>query len=535
MTTAIAEIRPQHIMSLEIENYCKIEAVRRDLNGRHVIVEGSNAVGKTSFANAIWQAVGGQDSKLTPEPIRHGERNAKARIVTEDFVIERTWTPKTTKVSVTTKEGGKPPKTPAEFLKSFIGYFAIDPVAFLNLAAREQVDTLLASVGVKPPSADVLKLTGETFEPAVYESAWSYLQRLVADNVGVFYVRRTEIGRQADIKKKALLDQEQVLISVGGKPTTEATDQDAGTLVEELGKLQDQAESRQRLKGEADTAATEVREVRSKIAALVLQEKDFVAKVADLEAKLAKAREDLLAVQSRQKIGAECLADAVADVTRAQDAFDAAPDPSARLLVVREAIRTSEANRKALAKRRSVYEEVERLRAESVVADRRHEDAKKLLEKLRSLQEHLLDGVDLGVTGVAVVDGELRLNSVPFRQGSQAQRLRMAVAVAIRQKPRLRLLRIDQGEQLDAESRQIVFDMADEHDFQVIMTSVVSGQRVVDQNTGEVRYEQVPLSLTFPEEELGEEVAKEEESRKLADELATGISTKSMFNATGLT
>jgi hypothetical protein len=95
---------------------------------------------------------------------------------------------------------------------------------------------------------------------------------------------------------------------------------------------------------------------------------------------------------------------------------------------------------------------------------------------MRNLRLHLLDGADLGVKGLAIGDGELRLNGHPFEQASEAEKTTVACLVAMRQNPALKLMRVDDLEHMGVHSRRILFEMADKYDWQILCAAVVLGQ-----------------------------------------------------------
>jgi hypothetical protein len=489
MTMALA---PLHIVKFQIENFMRIKLLRCEPQGKNLLITGSNGSGKTSCLDAIWVAFTGADSRAIPEPIHRGEKRASIVIETDEFILERRFTPSGGTILVTDRSGSKIAK-PQQFLDALFGGYALDPNAFLQRRPQDQVADVLALAGVEPPIAAVADLTGENFVALVRETAWDYMKRLAGDDTGLFYVRRHKAGIESEIKAKALLDLERELIAAGGAPSAEAADQDCSQLVEELAALDLAADARRAAEKDGADLRAELVAAQSTMAELDGQAKSAADRIAALECELTSLRASLAVTETRIKNGRTTVADIEKDCAAAEKGIAEMPDPSPRIAVVRAAIKTSQATAKALSKRRSLSEQVERLRGESNVSKAKHEASDRLLQSLRSLQDHLLDDLDLGVNGLAVADGELRLDGVPFRQGSQAQRLRVACAVAMRQKPRLRLLRIDQGEQLDTESRRIIADLAKENEFEVIMAAVE--EQEIEGPGGEVIRGPMPLRL----------------------------------------
>jgi energy-coupling factor transporter ATP-binding protein EcfA2 len=82
------------------------------------------------------------------------------------------------------------------------------------------------------------------------------------------------------------------------------------------------------------------------------------------------------------------------------------------------------------------------------------------------------------VPGLGLADGAVTLDGVPFEQASDAEKLKVSVALAMASNPKLRVVRVRDGSLLDAESLQLLGDMADTFDMQVWIEKVSDGERV---------------------------------------------------------
>ena len=134
------------IVSLQAENVKKIRAIEIEPDGSLVVVGGRNGAGKSSVLDSIAYALGGR--ALCPSrPIRNGETAARARVDLGDLVIERTWTEKGTYLSVRTGDGFQAP-SPQAVLDKLVGRLSFDPLAFVAMPPREQVETLRELVGL---------------------------------------------------------------------------------------------------------------------------------------------------------------------------------------------------------------------------------------------------------------------------------------------------------------------------------------------------------------------------------------------------
>lgn len=467
---ATAEGEALYLHRLEIQNFMRIEALDIEANGGSVVISGSNGSGKTSTLDAIWYALHGASARDVPEPVHNGARRAVIRLDLGEMVVERTWSEKgTTKLTVTAADGSAI-RQPQQLLDTLINDYTLDPVAFLSRRPQDQVDDVLAIAGVKPPVEAVEKITDERHAVLAGESAERYLQRLSGDDTGTFFVRRREAHRTLAQKKASLTDQEKELLAIGGPP--EGTDRSASSILTEIQRLQTQQEERRRRQQEADDAAREVRHGKEKTDSLKAGRGILAQKIEELKRQLEKSQAELVGMDDRIAKGDAIVAELAAEHAVSAAAVEEVPDTSRELATCRQQLLTVEKENKALSQRRLVAQQVERLDQEAKNAVNEHELLGAILTELRDLRRHLLDGVDLGVQGLEIGAGELRLNGVPFRQASQAEQIRTAAAVAMRQKPRIRLMRVDDGEHLDSNSRTILIEEAKRHGFQLFMTIV---------------------------------------------------------------
>lgn len=473
---------PLHLTKLLIDNFMRVQALRVDADGKHVILRGENASGKSSVLLGLWTTLSGYSTKAIPEPIRHGADEASVTIELGEYIIERRWDKKGTRLIVTAADGSRV-RAAQDLLNGLLGSYSLDPVAFLSLRPQDQCDHLLLAAGVKPPVKEVRHITGENHDPLPGESAASYLERLSADISGTYFVRRREKHRELDQKRAALEEQRQQLANIGGVLRPEEREFSASDLVQQIEDLQKDADMRRRAESDAADAAREHQKAvdlleqigsemelkRAKVTALDQQ-------IAELQRERARTQEEADRLGERIERGKEVIVELTIEKNAAADAVDGFPDPGPRMLDLRRQLGHVKQSNAALVKRRLAQEQMERLAHEADICQTDHKAMDGVLESLRRLRANLLNGVDLGVSGLEVGLGELRLNGVPFRQASMAEQIRTACAVAFKQNPRLRLLRVDNCEHLDSKSRQLLLELADANGWQVVMATVADGE-----------------------------------------------------------
>lgn len=82
-----------------------------------------------------------------------------------------------------------------------------------------------------------------------------------------------------------------------------------------------------------------------------------------------------------------------------------------------------------------------------------------------------VDGLGFDTDGVT-------FDGVPFKQASSAEQLRVSLGMAIALNPELRVIRIQDGSLLDAESLAMISETAETHDYQVWIETVSNGDGV---------------------------------------------------------
>lgn len=117
-------------------------------HGDLVIIAGRNGAGKSSFIDGITELFDSKGVRVTPKPIKDGEKKAVAQFVDDELGVKvtRTWTKDDGgKLEVHSLDGAKYGK-PAEVLAGLTGGLIFDPVRFLHLDEKKQRDELLAKV-----------------------------------------------------------------------------------------------------------------------------------------------------------------------------------------------------------------------------------------------------------------------------------------------------------------------------------------------------------------------------------------------------
>ena len=89
-----------------------------------------------------------------------------------------------------------------------------------------------------------------------------------------------------------------------------------------------------------------------------------------------------------------------------------------------------------------------------------------MLARQKRIRESIAKA-DMPVKGLTLKENVVYLNDLPFDQASDADKLRVSCAIAMRQNAKLKVLRIRDGSLLDSDSLALLAEMAKERDYQV--------------------------------------------------------------------
>lgn len=478
-------IPPLKIARLEAQNFMRLRAIEVQLDGKSVKFVGRNASGKSSCLLAILAALGKIAGREIPEPILRGEDKATVELDLSDaetgeiiFLVVSKWTENGRDITVRAPDGSRYNR-PQELLDSFLDFACLRPCDWLSHRPQDQIDDVLRICDVPCPVADVQEITGERHEPKAGESAIQYLERLSADESGVYYVRRRDANRDWKLKVAALEEHRGKLAAV---PALNGSDTDMATLTKRRAALEATRKESLALQANVNELANDRQAGANAIAAATRDKaaaetraNNLEVRIAALQQELAAECETIKAAVAKLERDAATLAEVDADMAKAREALAAAPDPSPQIAELDRQIDDHNRNAKARHARETLAELVETLSTESDELCKLHGEAEIKLTRIRALRRNLLNGVNLGVDGLQIGDGELLLKGVTFRQASQAQRLLTALTLMILRNPLARFTELDNSEQLDDESQVIAERFAREHDMQLIEAGVVSG------------------------------------------------------------
>ncbi|SEB95933.1 ATP-binding protein [Bradyrhizobium erythrophlei] len=428
-----AQATPLKILSLDVENMLRVRAVRIKPDGNILELTGRNRQGKSSVIDALWAALGGE--KMIPADPVHDD--AKMGTVIVDigdatglkYRVTRRIKKKddgdwSTSLTIENEDGFRSDK-PQQILNTLIGALSCDPLDFINKKPKEQFDLL------------------KTFVAGVDFDA-------IAKANDTDFDERTRVNRDA----KALRTRSDAIVIDETAPTEQV---DEAALVRELAEAADKNGAVQRFRSEqaarrqraaerdaaAETARQRIAQLQTEIVALTDQVDADETAAAELRLEISEAGDEPLTVDTQEL---------QAKITAARDT-----------------------NAKVAAATRSRTEK-ERLAGEAAALEERSDTLSKAIAARETEKQEAIARAEMPVPGLSFGDGVILLDGHPLAQASQAQKLSLAVAIAMKLQPRLRFLTTKHAALLDDESWAALVRLADEQDLLVIAETVNSSR-----------------------------------------------------------
>lgn len=425
------------IISLQAENIKRLVAVNIAPDGNLVQITGKNGQGKTSVLDAIWWAIAGT-SHIQAAPIRKGATEGVIRLDLGEIKVTRKFRAQdggdyTTSIVVENAEGARYP-SPQTMLDKLLGALTFDPLAFARSDPREQFQALQRFV----PDFDFEKAAAARSE--------------------TFQIR-TATNRQIKEKQATI---EQTPIPEGYNPKLV----DESVLIDQLesahavnGDIEVRKANREKAKGDIKR----MRETAQSYQGALDNHRQHIA---DLQKQAVEKEKEIVATLKKAK-----------DL---QDKLDAAPPlPEAQDTAgIRAALEKAKVDNRKAQEATSLLGRRQALSEELVALEAKASDLTLRIDKLDALRDKAVSSAKMPVPGLTFGDGTVLFNGVPFEQSSDAEQLRVSVAIAMAANPQLRVIRVRDGSLLDEDSMKLLGRMADEQDMQVWVESVDSSGTV---------------------------------------------------------
>jgi hypothetical protein len=406
------------LTSLDVENVLRIRAVHLTLDDDGaLIVEGKNEQGKSSVLRSIEMLLAGGKA-IADDPI-HGDAKT-GKIVgrfgdlstVDHIVVEKVFRRGKSPALKITSPGARY-KTPQSILSALLDTVALDPLKFRGYDDAKKAKTIADLMGFDSSALDAERAR--------------------------IYEERREHNRE-EKKLRAVIEQTSHHKDVGDKEVS------VGELLEQL------------------TAAREHNalgdELDSKLKMWKAKVQQHDAAIAELEESLAASK---IAAAQCEQYAKETMANLARFAPVDEDEIRSQIDNA------------EEHNRQARdnARRKKVVEEWENV---SILCAASEEELAKIDAEIAAARSDASSR--LPVPGLTLSGGAVLYNGKPLSQAGASAELRVSVAIAlaVNQDKRIKLLCLDDAEKLDADNTRLVLTMARDAGFQVIMARVGDGR-----------------------------------------------------------
>lgn len=460
------------IKRLAVENFKRVRVIEIKPGPHATTIGGRNEQGKSSILDAIQAVVGGK--RHSPgKPIRLGEDKGRIELETDDFSIVRRFTDGgKTQLEVMTPEGATY-KKPQAMLDALLGPF-LDPSRFVKMTPKQQRDELLAC-------CDLGDFDLENSEARERKLADDRL--ILGRHVKSLRAQHTENLEELGGKKaiEALPDSPEDADQVAGElKTAEELHGLAVTRVTDLARMnRENIEKTEEAEKGIGTLEETVDTARSAFESFGdIREREMCElnlKLDEREAGLKASHEKGIDLVVDAKDGHEAARKArEAEIHGLKDLHERTKLPDREEILERlKGLQASNAKIADAAKLKA-------LEARLTEAEGKSDEIDSDIHDIRETRSHALMAGKLPVEGLGFADGIVTVGEIPFDQCSSAQKLQVALNIAMATTGKLRFIRMQDGAFLDDEHLELVRKMAEEHDFQVFIERVGDADLIIE-------------------------------------------------------
>lgn len=404
------------IYELTVENIKSIKAIAINPDGNTIFISGKNGAGKSAALDSINMAL--TSRAIGKGVIRDGESTAKISLDLGKYIVERTIKSGKNALLVRSPEGLKY-QSPQKLISTFYNDMCIDPLMFMNLSEKEQVQYICDMIKFK---IDTSKLPID--HDMMTMSEVDQYRKTTFDN-------RTVIGRDARNRKERL-DAVAHITPVENIDIKEIVSR-KDELTTIISEHRSNFERREQIGERIARLTTERDRIESELSGLTEEIHDLDNKIELSDMSITGINDEIKQLQSKIS------------------------------------------NADAINKQASEYEAKLSLEREHFKFQSEYNELTTLLDKIDDLKKETIRHA-IPITGLEF-DDVVRLNGIPVKTLSTSEQWKLAIQIAMVQNPELKIIIIKEGNLLDKDSMKTVCDIAQEHGYQ-IWIEVVSDEPV---------------------------------------------------------
>ncbi|KKL84544.1 hypothetical protein LCGC14_1963660 [marine sediment metagenome] len=407
------------ITNLQIENIKRIKAIDVTPQKDLVVIEGKNKAGKTSLMDSISYLLGGKI--LIPEqPIRTGEKEGYVEANFGDFTISRKWSnPYTSTLKIKTADGSSP-GSPQAWLDEKIGSFALEVAELMNMKKDDRITVFKRITGLK---LDDLKVKYERVQDD---------KRLEARRLEGL---KKELSTLDDLPEKAETENFDALQEERKKKDKENDEYYTKMKDEEI-----KSESLQRYEDELLQINNRINELKLTLEGAEKDKKNVELFIGESEKVIIQIKEE------KEKMPTWDLSEIDERMKKSNDAIEL----------------------------QYKYKRKETLATDVLVLGKEIEGYVVEMDKIKKEKSDRIKNTKLPIEGLEFDGDVIRYNNIEFEECSTAERIEIALAVAVEENPNIRVLLIREGSSLDESAVKRVKKLAKEHNFQIWIETVHS-------------------------------------------------------------
>lgn len=392
------------IRRLFIENVKRVRVVEIIPKGDVIEIAGQNAQGKSSIIDSIIYVLGGKE-EIPTEPIRKGEKSARIVLETDEFTATRSWTANDkTYLTVAANTG----KSPQAFLDSKVNRISFDPVAFMRMKPKEQEALLRQVTGLSTVELEQERLR--------------------------IYEMRTTIGRDVDRLK--------VFRNELGNPVYDLPDEEESVqeLIDRIDSVGRMSESRNKLISKIATAKGDIANSDERIKIKLAQIEELKKEIEGIE----KVKfVNLKRIEAMQKEADEIVLE------------DTTP--------LRGELKVIEEKNKQIRQNQQINKTQNQLDDVQAQYNNCTQDIAEIDEQVKQMVRE----TEFPVKGLSINEQGIVFNEIPLQQASQAEQVKIGLAIAEALNPELQIILVKDGSLLDKKSMGTIRNFAKEKDYQI--------------------------------------------------------------------
>jgi len=424
------------ILKLEIVNYKRINVVEITPKDNIVEITGKNEAGKSSVIDAINKAISGKKKKEANMPLlRKGQEKGKTLVLLGNngepkYEVTRTYTAKGDYLTVQSADGAQF-KSPQAFLNSFISDLSFDPLEFANAESVKQREMLLKVVEIPLDEKKLTEISG------IKSMDNTFPLDEINGHYKAVYDARAMIGRDVDRLKGAL---ESITIPEGMESIKPIS---VSELIKEKESLQKQQKANNDCRLELQQLNRQIDQMHN-------------TKIT-IEKEIEDRQKQLLELNKNIEELAKESGKLMQEVSALKD-----PDFGEIDQRIEKADELNE-----IASRITKKTEIEK---EYRVTKEKYDDKTERLSAIKSYKSGLLEKTKFPIAGLDFDEnGFLTFKGIPISEEttSMSTRIKLGLAIGEALNPKLAVITIKEGNDLDAQSMEMLSAWAQKKDMQV--------------------------------------------------------------------